>query len=147
VGIFESIAIDMSVRNAEEATPLLVATKHNNTALFPVLLELSKPDIQDNLGYTALCYAIINNNNQMIIALLNEGTHYIVAGVQNDTILHIAARYGETETLEVLWKSNLQGLDYNTMDTLGKTAMDIADERLDASHEWIDAFNLLIGSI
>lgn len=147
IELVHSFGADFEIRNAEDATPLLIAAKFDNTPIFSSLLKLSELDSRNNLGYTPLFYGIMNNNRSIMTSLLKAGARYIVKGVQNDTILHVAAKYGEIKTIDLLRKANLWGLDENIKDTSGKTAMDIADERLDVSREWFNAYSLLIESL
>lgn len=88
----------------------------------------------------------MNNGGPVIRALLSHGTDLCIAGIQGDTILHLAAQHADIPTLRLLSKHHLRGLNNDAVDTSGKTALNVAEERLYLTDEWLAAFNLLLDS-
>ena len=103
----------------------------------------------DDEGYTALHLAISYNRGEVIRTLVDNGIDYHCRNpTSNQGILHHAAYYAEIESLEALLAVQLVGLDINTKDNEGCTALDLLETRVpEPSQEVFEAFHRLLGQI
>lgn len=103
-----------------EVTPLIYSVNLNNTKISLLLLKNNAdPNIQDFMGNTALHYAIIEENNELIFYLLKENiieTNLNVANTNNKLPIHLylekKSNFYNQNILEILIKrSNLNYQD------------------------------------
>ncbi len=108
-------------RNSEGKTPLLLAAQKNATEYVEYFLQTgSDPFIKDNLGESALSFAIKNNPEILNAIVQLSGSSRDIAG---ETILHYAARDASLETVQRLIS---MGMDKTIQNISGETAYDIA---------------------
>jgi ankyrin repeat protein len=78
--------------------------------------------------------------------LLDKGADTLVVTDQGETLLHVAARYGDIKMLEMLAGRDLGPLDLDAKTSAGETVYDTAKSR-DESSDWQKAFQMLLKSI
>ena len=107
------------------------------------LKDLAAPskiiDVQDNHGKTALVYAILNDHNDIVDILLNEGKYQANPNLADNfeyTPLEEAIEVNNLEALKLLIK---KGVDVNAHDPAGFTPLMMA-----VSFENVDASRILI---
>ena len=67
--------------------------------------------MRDILERTALLNSLAFNENEITSLLLENGANHLVREKYDRTILHFAVQWGDVETLEILARFNLEGLD------------------------------------
>ena len=146
-----------TVGNAE-STALMLAAQRNYHHACAYLLSLgANPDAVNNLGETALNYAI-EYNSQAVMRLLWQDTNIRLTTKAGETLLHCAAQHSDFKTLEVLYELDMHGIC--TQDTVvgespaqillnvvGLTALEIGERRDDVSPEWLAMFHKLLHKI
>ena len=73
-------------------TPLILATINNHNNIVKELCKYKKNNINciDENGYTALYYAVENNNYENVESLLNAGSNYNIILPNGDTSMSYA---------------------------------------------------------
>ena len=141
------------------ATPLLSAVCSKKTEVGKcLLLHNADPNKVVITGESPLHTAITSNHHEMIRPLLEHQADYRLRTKDGETILHHAAQGGDLECLEILYGSNLAGIDVNDRVTeisptqmipgiKGLTALQIAEKRQNTSLEWLVMFRKLIDKV
>lgn len=116
-------------RSSTDDTPLHQAIAAGSLANVQFLITKggANIDLPDDCGRTSLLRAVRYNRVDIIEWLLEQGAKVDIVNGSGDhgheTILHIAARYAELETLQVLVRhADLKGVDLSLRDQLGLTA-------------------------
>lgn len=106
--------------------PLTAAADRNRFDILEYLLEQGA-DIEGVNGYhqTALQNAVEENSHECISLLIRLKANYRRINDRVQTILHIAALGADLETLDILEKNGLRGLDPTLRDSSGKTALQV----------------------
>jgi len=116
----DPMLLDLDKRN-----PLHRAARYGHTDVVRILIEKGKVDVdsQDPLQETALCWAARNGHIDTADLLLSSGAslQHLLAG--NPSVFHEVIQGGNDEMIKFLVK---KGLDVNTEDTEGKTALHYA---------------------
>lgn len=87
-------------------------------------------DARDSQGYTALANTVYYNHHSVLEVFLKLGADYTIRTNRNETILHIAARRGDTRTLAILAGHKLPGIDLDARTTTGRETALKTFERL-----------------
>lgn len=98
-------------------------------------------------GDTPLSETIRKNRHDALKSLLSKNPGYHHVNNVGQTVLHIAAMAGNTETVQILADAGLTGLDPEAQDCRGWTASKTFEERLGVSNATKDAFRTLIESV
>ncbi|KAF4311075.1 hypothetical protein GTA08_BOTSDO13383 [Botryosphaeria dothidea] len=77
-------------------------------------------DARDSQGYTALANTVYYNHHSVLEVFLKLGADYTIRTNRNETVLHIAARRGDTRTLAILAGHKLPGIDLDARTTTGR---------------------------
>ncbi|KAH8896750.1 ankyrin [Thozetella sp. PMI_491] len=116
-------------------------------------------DIQCNLGWTPLQWALRYDDERLVAALLRYGADLTVVDGAGSTIFHLAAIYCSKLTINLLGDAlQLHMVDPDALDNSSMTAVDRFNERLLGRHQkgWVRkeasdedflAFQLLLGKI
>ena len=126
------VTIDVNTRqNLHGATPLHIASNFGYAGVVQLLVghkDLA-PNLQDNVGSTAICEAVGAGHVEIVKLLLScEGIdinkHYanLDPKLQYVTTIMVAARFGEFEIVKMLIESNLIN-DINAKDNTGQSAL------------------------
>lgn len=94
-------------------------------------------------GWTALACCVFWNMHDSIEMLLNHGADTLTKTDPGESILHLAARYGDETTLKILAERDLGPMDIDATTVAGETVRRIAQER-EESGEWISALENLL---
>lgn len=141
VRILLQYGADVNAEDTEHRTPLLVATQNGMLSNARALLEHGADiDHKAEDGWTSLASCIFWNMHDSILFLLEHGASYTLATDEGDTVLHIAARYGDVDTLDILGDAGLEGLDPEALNEAGRSALEIADGRTEEEPLWYKAF-------
>ncbi len=79
-------------------------------------------DAQNGSGITPATMALCNNNAQVLEFLISHGARLDLVDSYRRTILHHAAGYGSSETMEELTEANIKVVDVDAEDIYGYTA-------------------------
>ncbi|KAI0127815.1 ankyrin repeat-containing domain protein [Xylariales sp. AK1849] len=140
--------LNLRCQNHTESTPLMLAAEDDQPGIVEYLLD-EDVDIEaaDSLNSTALDLAVANNAHRCMSLLLDRKAAYLRVNSKGETILHLAARGGDEETLDILSKRRLVGLDLGIRESAGKTAAEIHQDYGARDLTTREAFANLIRSI
>jgi ankyrin repeat protein len=138
---------DINARAPEGHTPLMTATTNGMLNNSEVLLAYD-PDIdnRDGEGWTALSSSVFWNMHESIRLLVLHGASPETVTDEGDTLLHVAARYGDLDTLRILMAVPMS-MQSDTVNTFGETALDVAKRRDNVTPEWHSVFQDLQESV
>jgi uncharacterized protein len=104
-----------------ESTPLHIACLQGKVQLVNAMLNAGAfVDANDHVRQTPLHHAV-SNGHGTVAAILLEANANINIGRARCTALHIAVKRGNSDMVELLYKS--RDLDVNAVDYLGRTAL------------------------
>lgn len=129
---------DVEIEDDEGWRPLHWAAHKNQPGNIALLLKYgADSDSTDKIGRNPLHAAMLRNCHEAINTLLDNGAFGVPGRTAlGSTTLHIAAKYGDIETLRILQSPDLGDINIMEKNTLGKTAQDIAESRRDDNKEW-----------
>ena len=99
---------------------------------------------RDNDGDTPLFQALFDHKAIFVDVLLSKGADHTIIDNTGSTILHITARYSNTECACVLEQANLRGVDAEAKDKKSKTALQYVNERISPPEGFISVFHKLL---
>ena len=114
------------------------ATYGNRSTQVSVLLE-NGVDVNalSTMGMTAAAYAIMSNSHDAMGVLLNDGElDYECKDNVGRLLTHLAAQFGDMETLYLLQSAGLSRIDLATKCANGHTALDLAKWRQHNNEQW-----------
>ena len=119
--------VEADVRIGQGRSPMITIIKEgrkNKTAVVRILLENgADPSLQDNIGNTALHYAVMNGITAMIELLIENGASLDLTNSLGNTALHLAATGIRSEPVSVLIE---HGASLDLKNDKGETALDVA---------------------
>lgn len=92
-------------------SPLHLAVYSNNIELISVLAEKADINFQDQLGFTALHYATLRRNKDIVLLLLDLGASAIIESKLGNTALDLSKQLGHDEITDVLQSKTNKELD------------------------------------
>jgi len=137
--------VPLNRRNDYGETPLIRASFHaiNNAQLVKMLLDAgADPDIQDELGQTALMKAGYTGNIEIVKRLLNAGADPNIQDENGSTVLFDVINRGHVKVLKLLLR---KGINPNIEDNNNRTALMMADYR--GNDEFLEKRDEIIKSI
>ncbi|KAL9101752.1 MAG: hypothetical protein Q9163_003028 [Psora crenata] len=143
---------NIDARDIDNETPLMNAIYRRFEAVARRLIELGADVNAANISSrdSALHFTTSFCLPRLLPVLLEKGADYTVLNKHNRNIAHNAARFGNTELLNVMAQSDLRKLDLSVRDAEDKTPKDYINARITLSgpetglHE---AFEGLVASI
>ena len=127
------------------SSPLSYTAFHSNTILAEALLDYGADiDAIDNEGDTPLHDALFNHADDLLHLLLSRGASYTTIYSLGRSLLHVAAVCGSLKTLEILLDARLRGIDTELVTPQGKTALQLAQERIDKPEGFLEKFEELL---
>ena len=140
--------VEIDLQDCSGSTPLHQSTNKDTAAVLEALLDQGAGiDTADLKRYSPLANAIFHSSLRSTKLLLQRGADFTIVNHTGNTILHIAAHHSNLATLQVLVEASLTGIDPNAINDDGKTAMQLAEERLSKEPGFIDLFHALIFGI
>lgn len=140
--------LDLEVEDCYGSGPLRVTSAHNCAAAAACLMRHGADlNQQDRVGETPLLSAVYNNSHEMITLLLKAGADFARATAWANGILHFATNESDVETLALLTKARMRGLDVEARNSDGLTAGELAEGRDNAPEGFTEAWGRLIASI
>lgn len=127
----------------DSLTPLMRACRSGDFAKARSLIQntgdLQETFLTDRNGWTALHWAVVNGNKQLVDLLLQSGVDPSRKSTKNETILHIACFFGQSDLLETLVVDKKCQLDPHVEDVNNKSPYDRVAENghLDSLKELI----------
>ena len=141
---------DPNTSDADD-TPLICSTYDHQPGSTDALLRLgADPNLTaKKSGMTALHFAVIDNQHEIIEQLLSHDAKCTVKADKERNIIHLAAIHGDNTTMNILSHKKLTGVDPGARDFMGKTAGEYFEERSEESGADVvkDAFTTLLDSI
>ena len=135
---------DLEARNGKKQTPLVVATKAQQTKVAVLLLEAgADPNAKDEISDSAFLYAGAEGYNEILRATLRHGAKVKSTNRFGGTALIPASEHGYTETVRILINA---GVPLDHVNDLGWTAMLEAIVLNDGSADQVDVVRQLIGA-
>ncbi|ETS76342.1 hypothetical protein PFICI_11729 [Pestalotiopsis fici W106-1] len=130
-------------------SPLTTAADNNRFDIMKFLLEEGADIEQVHLAsnQTALLCAVEENAHECIELLFKYKANYTHMNFQQETILHLAAQGADLETINILAKQDLRGLDPAVRNASGKTALEIQELYGPRDPTIAQAFQNLVHSI
>ena len=141
---------DIHERDCYSSTALSCALYNNHHVTARCLIARGAnihgpPDAQ---GLTGLNDGIENNSHECVALLLEQGANLSIAGVDDETALHVLARRGDLRTMEIfLAADHLDGLDPGAKTTAGLTAWDLMRQRVGVTEEEQGAFRRVMARL
>lgn len=106
--------IRLDILDTDGRTILFYPIKYNYINILDLFLDSDKNiigisvfDIKDNLGNTALHYAVILNNLYIVQKLIDHGSDILIINNEGDNILQICIKYNRTDILQYLINRNI----------------------------------------
>ena len=150
--------IDVKTLSGIRYTALMIAAQENHNHTCEYLLSLgADPNIGDDVEETALHHAIQHNSHRST-QLLSRYTHHHLKTKAEETFLHHAAQHSNLEGLKILCASDLSrisvkyvvsssGLSQIPVKAIGLTALEIAEQKIDVTPEWLAMFHKLLHKV
>ena len=148
---------EVNIRCSQGRFPLMEAVSKNNVAAVKLLLDYGADvNCANNAGATALHEGVRHNSHEALTCLLNSDVDHTLRDANDRTVLHYAARYADIETLNILHRERLFGLNADDQDIFHSTPVSTAKNRQKEEEtrgvtivdlEWIATFMDLLESL
>ena len=127
---------NVNAKNRFGSTPLALTTDYDNAESARLLLAHGADiESRENEGMTPLIRAILWNSHRLLRLLLEWHADHTATTLSGDTILHVAAKNADAETIRILAEADLPGLSITTANLDGVTAVNLMKDRTDVSSE------------
>lgn len=135
----------LNSQNKNGHTALIGAAIRNHDAIGRYLLRRGASiDARGAHGESALFEAIFHNSHQFLSLLLQNSANYLLVNNAGSSILHSAALEGDIETLHILLKAGLKGLDPFLRNKENLTATEMIQRRSIVPEGFEDQFSRLV---
>jgi uncharacterized protein len=120
--------LSKAAEHQDEHSPLMIAALGGDLAAVNDLLSIGgRLNAKDDVGRTALMFAVVNFHPKIVKALLRAGAHVNARAHDGSTALMLAAMNGDAEIVQVLLNHGAK-TGYRFVST-GKTAAALAADR------------------
>ena len=141
--------VDANMVSKEGYTALFNAARKGHLKLAKALLEggadINTLDIE---GDSLLMSTLFDDQVMGTAFLLEKGADYIRINIYDESILHYTAKGNCClETLDVLEAAMLKGIDPDAISKHGKTALQLAQQRLSKPEHFVERFEILLAGI
>ena len=127
---------DVNAKDRLGSSALALTTDYDNAKSARLLLAHGADiESRENDGMTPLIRAIRWNSHGVLRLLLEWHADHTATPSRGDTILHIAAKNADAETISILAEAHLPGLSTTAANLDGLTAIDVMKDRSDVSSE------------
>lgn len=139
---------DVDHRDRRGDTPLSFAATRNNVQIGSFLLK-ANANIRtaSEGGETPPFHAIFGGSYEFLELLLQSGADCTNVTIQGSTILHFTAQHGDAKTTRILTSAGLRGINPDAIDSKGRTAMQVLEQRPVIEEGFKEAFRKLMDSI
>ena len=145
---WSNLVLDINALDGYGDTPLRVSTSYNCADTTAVLIQYGADlNIGDRFGETPLLGAVYENAHESITQLLNAGADYTLKTKFGNTILHWAADGGDLQTLTLLTRAQMRGVNVDTRNVDGKTATELAATRYGFDETFQATFERLVNRL
>ena len=136
---------EVDARDEDGVDPLIKATRQEIPLLAAYLLDEAGAQINtcDNEGVSALAYAIRRQSFKTLGVLLDRGADHLVKDKKQNSILHAAAAEADLETLQILQRYALHGLNPDAKNLEEMTPTELATKREDVPEGFLPIFTNL----
>jgi ankyrin repeat protein len=129
-------------------SPLSIAAQHGSPQMVECLYASGGIlDSIDKDGDTPLICAVYNNSHESQSLLIRLGASLFQVNSLGNTLLHIAAATGDSETMAILSNQKFGGLRTDTTNKAGLTPLQVFEQRQGLSSTLKDSFNHLVQTI
>jgi ankyrin repeat protein len=129
-------------------TPLSFAARvDQNCAIQCLLNHGARVEAVDIRGKTTLCFAVAYNAHKTISLLFDKQANHLHKTNDGSTLLHIAACQADVETMGLLARANLSGLQISCKNDNGITPSELFDERQPTSQNLRLSFSRLLEAV
>ena len=115
-------SVEVKGRDGRTLWQLAISWSNQKAGFFRALLDNADLNVQDDVGKTPLHYAISNNPDARLKALLERGADVHVADINGNTPLHEAARSKRPEAVRLLLQ---KGADVKAENYAGRTPVQL----------------------
>jgi ankyrin repeat protein len=146
--LFVDSGADLNWRDCHKRTPLGYAAKMGKSRNLSYLLSQgADPYIPDHWGHTPFSEAVQQNHHRVLELLLQDNMVPRTKLINGMSILHLAATYGDIETLRLLASGDIRNLDPDEHNADGLTALNLFNLREGVESELQEAFHALLQTI
>lgn len=139
---------NINAQDCHERTGLGYAAKHNHHESLECLLRNdADTSIADNWGFSPLFDAAKASHHESLRLLIQYGACFKGQTIQKQSLLHLVARQGNIETVEIIGDQNMRDFDWDLQDVNGDTARDLLQKRANRPAGLSDRFDQLSKSI
>ena len=148
VACFIARGADPNKRDERGGTALQAAVHRDHAHTVTALLDYGA-DINacDDDGDAIIHQAVFSHSDNTLEILLQRGAAYSANDSMGNSILHLAALTGGIRTLELLLVARLVGLNPAALNRQGRTAVELAKERVDKPEQFLAKLQGLCDSI
>ena len=140
--------VNLEGRTVWGTTPLILSAVENETNSVATLLDYrANINAIDNDGDTALYNAIHFASDDATQLLLQRGAAYTQINKIRNSILHPLAASGGLRSLDIMLAAQLRDINTKAINKDGKTALQIARERVDKPDGFVGKFQELLAGI
>lgn len=151
VGTLVAHGADINAQDCHERTALGYAAKHNHFKSLECLLEnVADASLADNWGFSPLFEAVKVSHHESLRLLVLYGAKCKGETIQKQNLLHLVAKQGSMETVDILGAQNLRDLEWEMRDVKGDNARDLLQKRSvkpDGLLEFFDSLSERIRSV
>lgn len=148
INLLMQAGVDVNARDSSGFTAIAWAAHYKEVAILECFIRHgANPDVCTNIGHNVLSKVTQSNFHAHIDLLLREHQDHTGSIDQEGTFMHLAAKYADTKTLQLLKRGRLQRRDINAKDPAGMTPNQLALQRTDVGLEWREAFCDFLRSI
>lgn len=147
LALFINAGARIDIRDCHKRTPLGYAAKMGRLEHAEYLLSCgADPDIPDSFGVTPLLDSVQQNHHTLIRLLLARGANPHQITTKKFSILHLAAKYGDIETMQCIrcLPEGSPAIDIGSTTIEGHTAWDEFQQRQNRSDELLREFSNLL---
>ena len=143
-----NLFLDINVIDGYGHTPLRVSSSHNSAATTATLIKYGADlNIGDRFGETPILGAVFENAHETLTQLLNAGADYTLKTIFGNTILHWAANEADVQTLALLARAHMRGVNVDAKNVEGKTATELAATRYGVDEAFKASFDRLVNKM
>ena len=120
--------LDINFRDTYGQTPLWVATEFNCAAAVATYISHGADlNARNKTSTTPILAAVAENSHEALTQLINAGADYTATDRFGNTILHLAASKSDAQTLILLRRAHMRGINIEAKNIDGSTANELAN--------------------